>query len=54
MIVHKLVCRNTIEEKIDQIISGKVQLANDVIGSGGENWITQLSDAELMNLLKLE
>ena len=54
VIVHKLVCRNTIEEKIDQIISGKVQLANDVIGSGGENWITQLSDAELMNLLKLE
>ena len=54
VIVHKLVCRNTIEEKIDEIISGKVQLANDVIGSGGENWITQLSDAELMNLLKLE
>lgn len=54
VIVHKLVCRNTIEEKIDEIISGKVQLANDIIGSGGENWITNLSDAELMNLLRLE
>lgn len=53
VIVHKLVCKNTIEEKIDEIISGKMQLAQDVIGSGGENWITELDDAELMNLLRL-
>ena len=54
VMVHKLVCKNTIEEKIDEIISGKMQLAQDVIGSGGENWITELGDAELMNLLRLE
>ncbi len=54
VIVHKLVCKQTIEEKIDEIISGKMQLARDVIGSGGENWITELGDAELMNLLRLE
>ena len=53
VIVHKLVCKNTIEEKIDEIISGKMQLAQEVIGSGGENWITELDDAELMNLLRL-
>lgn len=54
VIVHKLVCRNTIEEKIDEIISGKLQLAQDVIGSGGENWITELGNEELINLLRLE
>lgn len=54
VMVHKLVCKNTIEEKIDEIISGKMQLAQDVIGSGGENWITELDDAKLMNLLRLE
>lgn len=54
VMVHKLVCKSTIEEKIDEIISGKMQLAQDVIGSGGENWITELGDAELMNLLRLE
>lgn len=54
VMVHKLVCKNTIEEKIDEIITGKMQLASDVIGAGGENWITELDNAELMNLLKLE
>ncbi len=54
VIVHKLVCKNTIEEKIDEIISGKVQLAQNVIGSGGENWITELNNEELMKLLRLE
>lgn len=54
VMVHKLVCKNTIEEKIDEIINGKMQLAQDVIGTGGENWITELDNAELMKLLKLE
>lgn len=54
VMVHKLVCKNTIEEKIDEIISGKMRLAQDVISSGGENWITELGDAELVNLLRLE
>lgn len=54
VMVHKLVCKNTIEEKIDEIISGKMQLARDVISSGGENWITELGDAELVKLLRLE
>lgn len=54
VIVHKLVSKNSIEEKIDEIISGKMQLSRDVIGSGGENWITELGNDELMNLLRLE
>ena len=54
VMVHKLVCLGTVEEKIDAMIESKKALAEDVIGSGGEKWITELSDQELMNLLKLE
>ncbi len=54
VIVHKLVCRGTIEEKIDEMISAKKELAENVVGSGGENWITEMSNEELMNILRLE
>ena len=52
--VHKLVCRGTIEEKIDAMIASKKELAENVIGSGSEKWITELDNAELSALLKLE
>ncbi|MCR5283946.1 MAG: DEAD/DEAH box helicase [Lachnospiraceae bacterium] len=54
VIVHKLVCRGTIEEKIDALINSKKDLAENVIGSGGENWITEMSNDELMEMLRLE
>lgn len=53
VMVHKLVCQNTIEEKIDAIIESKQELAENVIGSGGEKWITELDNDALMNLLRL-
>lgn len=53
VMVHKLVCQQTIEEKIDMIIESKKELAENVIGSGGENWITELGNDELMSLLRL-
>nr|WP_300909165.1 DEAD/DEAH box helicase [uncultured Acetatifactor sp.] len=54
VVVHKLVCQGTIEEKIDAMIESKKELAENVIGSGGEKWITELSNDELMSMLKLE
>jgi len=53
VMVHKLVCRGTIEEKIDAMINDKTSLANNVIGATGENWITKMSDDELMEVLRL-
>lgn len=53
VMVHKLVCNSTIEEKIDAIIESKKELAENVIGSGGENWITEMSNKELLSILKL-
>ena len=53
VIVHKLVCEGTIEERIDTLINSKKELAENVIGSGGENWITEMGNQELMELMKL-
>ncbi|MBR4759836.1 MAG: DEAD/DEAH box helicase [Lachnospiraceae bacterium] len=54
VVVHKLVCRGTIEEKINTLIESKKELAENVIGSSGENWITEMSNDELLNVLKLD
>lgn len=54
VMVHKLVSQGTIEEKIDAIINSKRELAENVIGSGTEKWITDLSNEELFSLLRLE
>lgn len=54
VVVHKLICKGTIEEKIDALIKSKVELSQNVIGSGNENWITEMDNQELMKLLRLE
>ncbi|WP_334160197.1 DEAD/DEAH box helicase [Muricomes intestini] len=54
VIVHKLVCEGTIEEKINALINSKKELAENVIGSGGEKWITELNNEELLSLMRLE
>lgn len=54
VMVHKFVCRGTIEEKIDEMISSKMELAQNVIGSGGENWITEMSNEEILSMMRLE
>ena len=54
VLVHKLVCKGTIEEKIDEMIESKKELASNVIGSGGESWITELSTEELLSIFKLD
>jgi SNF2 family DNA or RNA helicase len=50
--VRKLVCVDTIEERIDDMLSGKRQLAELTVGAG-ENWITELSTDELRTLFAL-
>lgn len=50
--VRKLVCVDTIEERIDEMITGKRQLADLAVGTG-ENWITEFDDDELLRLFTL-
>lgn len=54
VMVHKLVCRGTIEEKIDAMIESKKELAENVIGAGTEKWITELGNDELLQMLRLD
>jgi len=50
--VHKFICAGTLEEKIDEIIERKVQVAENVVGTG-EDWLTELSNDELKDILAL-
>jgi non-specific serine/threonine protein kinase len=54
VLVHKFICRGTIEEKIDALIRAKKNLAEDLLGQGGEILLTELSDAELLNVVALD
>ena len=54
VLVHKFVCRGTIEERIDVLIESKRQLAQDVLSGGGEINLTELSDRDIMALVKLD
>lgn len=54
VMVHKLVCRGTIEEKIDAMIESKKGLAESVIGGGAEKWLTELNNDELLQMLRLD
>lgn len=54
VLVHKFVCRGTIEERIDEMICAKQRLVADVIEGSGEINLTELGDAELLDLVKLD
>lgn len=50
--VHKIITKGTLEEKIDRLLSQKQQLANHILAAG-EQRITELSNEEIMELIKL-
>lgn len=53
VMVHKLVTKGTIEEKIDAMINDKKALADDLLSFGAEKWLTEMSNNELLSLFKL-
>jgi len=53
IMVHKFITSGTIEEKIDMMIEEKSKLADDIIASSGEGWITELNNKQLMELFTL-
>jgi len=54
VLVHKLVCRGTVEEKIDALIADKRALSRQLLEGASELRLTELSDAELMALVTLD
>jgi SNF2 family DNA or RNA helicase len=47
--VHRVICKNTFEEKIDAMIQKKKHLAEMTVATG-ENWIGKLSYKELREI----
>ncbi len=54
VLVHKFVCRGTVEERIDALIESKKQVVKDVLEGGAELLLTELSDHELLDLVRLD
>jgi superfamily II DNA or RNA helicase len=54
VLVHKFICQGTLEEKIDQMISNKIDLADGVLKGGSEPLLTELDDEKLLNLVALD
>ncbi len=50
--VHKLVCRGTMEERIDLLLQDKKTLADSAVGTG-EGWLTEMGTDELKGLFSL-
>jgi non-specific serine/threonine protein kinase len=54
VLVHKFVCRGTVEEKIDELIESKRQLSRELLEGGGDLLLTELNDDELLKLVALD
>ncbi|MFN3197637.1 MAG: DEAD/DEAH box helicase [Bradymonadia bacterium] len=54
VLVHKFVCKGTVEARIDALIQKKEGLANSVLSSSGEIPLTELSDEALLALVRLD
>ncbi|WP_456429845.1 DEAD/DEAH box helicase [Rhodocaloribacter sp.] len=50
--VHKFVCIGTVEERINEMIERKREIAESIVGAG-EEWITELSTRDLKKLFRL-
>jgi non-specific serine/threonine protein kinase len=54
VLVHKFVCRGTVEEKIDLLIESKRRLSEDLLEGGAEALLTEMRDEELLRLVALD
>jgi SNF2-related domain/SNF2 Helicase protein/Helicase conserved C-terminal domain len=54
VLVHKFVCRGTVEERIDALIESKTNLSQQVVEGGGEVNLTELSQDDLLRLVALD
>ena len=54
VVVHKFICRGTIEEKIDTLIEEKTSLSDDILKAGAESMLTEMSNEELLKVVALD
>ena len=54
VLVHKFLCRGTVEDQIDKMIEAKQALAGDLLGAGVDMQLTEMKDEELLKLVTLD
>ena len=54
VLVHKFITRGTLEERIDDVITKKQRLADEILEAETEINLTELSNEELLDLVKLD
>ena len=54
VLVHKFVCRGTVEEKIDTLIASKNNLTQELLEGGSELNLTEFGNDELLRLVALD
>jgi non-specific serine/threonine protein kinase len=54
VMVHKFICRGTIEEKISELIASKQHLASSLVEGNGEVRLTEMSNDELLRMVRLD
>jgi non-specific serine/threonine protein kinase len=54
VLVHKFVCRGTVEERIDRMIHEKLALADRLLDQGAEAALTEMTDDELLRFVSLD
>jgi non-specific serine/threonine protein kinase len=53
VMVHKFITKGTIEEKIDEMLTMKAKLADSLVTTSGEAWLTEMKNEELADLFRL-
>jgi non-specific serine/threonine protein kinase len=54
VLVHKFVCKGTLEERIDELIEDKSRLAGQILESGAESALTEMSNDDLLKMVSLD
>jgi superfamily II DNA or RNA helicase len=54
VLVHKFICRGTIEERINDLLEEKKNLAAELLEGGGEKLLTEMPDDELLRFVALD
>jgi non-specific serine/threonine protein kinase len=54
VLVHKFVCKGTLEERIDKLLFDKLAISEEILKDGESSFLTEMSNAELMDLVRLD
>lgn len=54
VLVHKFICKGTLEEKIDALIESKQSMSQELLGEGDATLLTELGNEELLKIVALD